>query len=114
MKNSKLYCCYSVPLRDYLIQNGQRYEICAKNPNSDILKYLEHCKSARCTKVICITTGKIFGSVTAAANFYNCKTPNIHKCCNGKYKSCGQLPDGTKLQWMYYDEYIKKLSVETK
>lgn len=73
----------------------------------DILKYLEHCKSARCTKVICITTGKTFDSITAAANFYNCKASNIHKCCNGKYKSCGQLPDGTKLQWIYYDEYIK-------
>lgn len=40
MKNSKLYCCYSVPLRDYLLENGQRYEICAKNPNSDILMWV--------------------------------------------------------------------------
>lgn len=40
MKNSKLYCCYSVPLRDYLISNGFRYEICAKNPNSDILMWV--------------------------------------------------------------------------
>jgi hypothetical protein len=40
MKNSKLYCCYSVPLRDYLIQHGIRYEICAKNPNSDILMWI--------------------------------------------------------------------------
>lgn len=40
LKNSKLYCCYSVPLRDYLIQNGLRYEICAKNPNSDILMWV--------------------------------------------------------------------------
>ena len=36
MKNSKLYCCYSVPLRNYLSENGIRYEIAAKNPNSDI------------------------------------------------------------------------------
>jgi len=40
MKNSKLYCCYSVPLRDYLMKNGLRYEICAKNPNSDILMWV--------------------------------------------------------------------------
>lgn len=40
MKNSRLYCCYSVPLRDYLLQNGIRYEICAKNPNSDILMWV--------------------------------------------------------------------------
>ena len=40
MKDSKLYCCYSVPLRNYIIQNGVHYEICAKNPNSDILMWI--------------------------------------------------------------------------
>jgi len=40
MKDSKLYCCYSVPLRDFLMSNGLRYEICAKNPNSDILMWV--------------------------------------------------------------------------
>ena len=39
MKNNKLYCCYSIPLRDYLIKNGIRYEICAKNPNTDNLMW---------------------------------------------------------------------------
>ena len=35
MKESKLYCCFSVPLRDYLTQNKIRYELCAVNPNSN-------------------------------------------------------------------------------
>lgn len=30
----RLYCCYSLPLRNYLIENGLRYKIVAKNPNS--------------------------------------------------------------------------------
>ena len=30
----RLYCCYSLPLRDFLIKNGLRYKIVAKNPNS--------------------------------------------------------------------------------
>ncbi len=30
----KLYCCYSVKLRDYLYQNGIKYALCALNPNS--------------------------------------------------------------------------------
>lgn len=30
----KLYCCYSVRLRDYLYQNGIKYTLCALNPNS--------------------------------------------------------------------------------
>lgn len=30
----ELYCCYSLPLRDYLYKNGTRYKLAALNPNS--------------------------------------------------------------------------------
>lgn len=30
----ELYCCYSLPLRNYLRDNGLRYKLCALNPNS--------------------------------------------------------------------------------
>lgn len=30
----RLYCCYSVGLRDFLYQHGVKYELCALNPNS--------------------------------------------------------------------------------
>ena len=33
----KLYCCYSLNLRNFLFENGLRYELAAKNPNSDKL-----------------------------------------------------------------------------
>lgn len=72
----------------------------------DINNYLKQCIPSKYRKVICITTGKIFDSVTDGAKYYNCIATNIHKCCNGKHKSCGQLLDGTKLQWKYYDEHI--------
>lgn len=29
-----LYCCYSLPLRNYLRNNGLLYKLCALNPNS--------------------------------------------------------------------------------
>lgn len=32
MKN--LYCCYSLNLRNFLYQNGVKYELCALNPNN--------------------------------------------------------------------------------
>ncbi|MDY6153409.1 MAG: hypothetical protein SPI06_08350 [Terrisporobacter sp.] len=35
MKNSKLYCCFSLPLREFLTEHNIRYEICAVNPNSN-------------------------------------------------------------------------------
>ena len=31
---NKLYSCYSVELRNYLISNGERYELVGLNPNS--------------------------------------------------------------------------------
>ena len=34
MKNNKLYCCFSVPQRDYLTENGIKYELCGLNPNT--------------------------------------------------------------------------------
>ena len=34
MKDKLLYCCYSVPQRDYLTNLGIRYEICGLNPNT--------------------------------------------------------------------------------
>ena len=35
--NVKLYCCYSLNLRNYLYENGLRYELAALNPNSKSL-----------------------------------------------------------------------------
>lgn len=57
--------------------------------------------------VICLTTGKIFYKVVDGANYYNVDCSGISKCCNGKVKSIGKLPDGTKLQWMYYECFLK-------
>lgn len=36
-KMDKLYCCYSLNLRNFLYRHGLRYELAAKNPNSDKL-----------------------------------------------------------------------------
>lgn len=35
--NVKLYCCYSLNLREFLYDNGMRYELAALNPNSKSL-----------------------------------------------------------------------------
>lgn len=32
--NVELYCCYSLPLRNFLYKNGLRYKLAALNPNS--------------------------------------------------------------------------------
>lgn len=40
MNNAKLYCCYSLPLRKYLYDNGVEYELAALNPNSKSLFWI--------------------------------------------------------------------------
>lgn len=40
MKNINLYCCYSLPLRNYLRDNGMKYELAALNPNSKQLFWI--------------------------------------------------------------------------
>ena len=55
-------------------------------------------------KVICLTTMKVFDSITNAGRFYNVDKSQISACCKGKLKSAGKLSDGTKLKWQYYKE----------
>ena len=61
----------------------------------------------RCKKIICLNNHKIFNSIMDASKFYKIDRGHISHCCNGKQKTAGKLPDGTKLKWMFYDEYLK-------
>ena len=72
--------------------------------NEEISDYLSPNKHFK--KVICLTTGKIFDSITYAMQYYKCGK-HIVDCCKGKRETCGKLQDGTKLSWMYYDDYLK-------
>jgi hypothetical protein len=35
MENSKLFPCYSIPLRDFLTSNGVRYELVGLHPKTN-------------------------------------------------------------------------------
>ena len=56
--------------------------------------------------VICVNTNKIFNSVMDASRYYSIQETGIRMCCKGKIKHSGKLQDGTKLFWMYYNEYL--------
>ena len=66
------------------------------------------------SKVICITTCKIFDCIKDAGNHYNVAYSNISNCCKGKRKSAGKLKDGTPLQWKYYYDNESKEYNESK
>lgn len=59
---------------------------------------------AKAVKVVCVTTGMVFDSIADGARFYGCSPRFIPACCRGERKSCGKLPDGTKLVWQYYED----------
>jgi hypothetical protein len=65
-------------------------------------------KHPKARKVICVTTNMIFPLMKDAANFYGMTKGNIIACCQGVSHYAGKLEDGTKLKWMYYDEYLNK------
>lgn len=59
--------------------------------------------------VICLTTQKIYKSITAAAKDIHISHASIQNCCHHKTLTSGQLLNGTKLKWMFLDEYYKIL-----
>lgn len=58
--------------------------------------------------VICLATLKIFFTITEAAAYYKCDKSGIGKCCKGRCKYSGKLPDGTPLVWMYLEDFLNK------
>lgn len=71
-------------------------------------------KNNKTKSVICLTTKKIFITMTEASEYYNVNKNQITKCClgfsygygkdKGKKFKCdhaGKLPDGTPLVWRY-------------
>ena len=63
-------------------------------------------KSKRARQVICLTTGKIFDSITQAAEYYGIESQatSISRCCRepDRQKCAGRF-NGQRLMWSYYD-----------
>lgn len=59
-------------------------------------------------EVYCITIDKKFDSICEAEEYFGMGKSNISSCCNGEREHAGKLKDGTKLKWMYYEDYIKE------
>lgn len=58
-----------------------------------------HPKSRR---VICVTTGKVFDTISEASDYYRTYRSDIAKCISGKLKSAGKNPlTGDGLKWEY-------------
>jgi len=63
----------------------------------------------RFKKVICLNTGEVFDLLKNASEYCGLNgSAHIIDCCKGKRKYSGKHPiTNQKLQWQYYDEYLK-------
>lgn len=61
---------------------------------------------SRYVKVYCITTNKIFESMTQAAKMYGTNRSGIKRCCEGIATYSGVF-EGKELHWKYYNDYLK-------
>lgn len=52
-------------------------------------------------KVVCLTTDKVFDTITEASKFYKVPASRIIEVCKGKKSYVGKLEDGSKLFWKY-------------
>ena len=106
IKLSKIFIpkyCYNITMGGDLGRHGveitQEYRDKFIGKNNPVSKY-----------VICVTTGKIFESISLAAQFYNITRTNISRSCkNGT--ACGSL-NGEKLYWAYYDNINKSYNFQ--
>lgn len=90
----------------YILLLYDEYLVTTKEQIDNLFKDINKKKVTRNHKIICVTTGEVFSSINDAVNKYNAK--NISAVCRGIRKSAGNI-NGTPLEWMYYEDYIKTL-----
>lgn len=83
------------------------YEEYSKMSEED-REYFGNYPLRRSKKVICLTTGAVFDQIKLTENYYGADAESVGCCCNHRYNYSGKLPNGTKLTWMFYDEYLKQ------
>ncbi len=65
------------------------------NPSNNCVNNLQwmrrrdNSRKGRSKKVICVETGQVFESITAAANYINRSPANVCNCLSGRTKTCG-------------------------
>ena len=57
-------------------------------------------------KIICLTTGEIFDSLSCAVKKYGVSQGNLSIACQNPNRTCGKTQNGTRLKWQYYDKYL--------
>lgn len=98
--------------------SGENHPLYGKGHTEESKKKMSESKqnkpNSKSKKVICLTTGKIFDFKKQGAKYYGLDDSSLNKHLKGINHYCGKLEDGTKLVWMFYDEYIEAVGTDGK
>ena len=62
---------------------------------------------SRCRKVYCTTLNMLFNGATEAQRILGVDRTSIRRCCVGEKQDTKGRTDDERLQWMYYEDYLK-------
>lgn len=83
---------------------GENHPMWGKSHSEETKEKLRRYKgknSSTAKATICLTTKRIFYTLTEGGIYYNIDNSSIAKCCKGKVKTAGKLSNGTPLVWRY-------------
>lgn len=67
----------------------------------------ESMNRSRCRKVYCTTLGILFNGATEAQRILGVDRTSIRRCCVGEKTDTKGRTDDERLQWLYYEDYLK-------
>lgn len=62
---------------------------------------------SRCRKVYCTTLNMLFNGATEAQRILGVDRTSIRRCCVGEKQDTKGRTDDERLQWLYYEDYLK-------
>lgn len=104
---------YSDEVNHKKARNGKDNGMYGKKHSEDAINKMSQSRkgkykgleSVRSKRIECITTGKIFNCMREAGEYYGIQSyTHISRVCSGELIYCGELSDGTKLEWRYAEE----------
>lgn len=94
------------------LKKCSKANLCDYDAYRECYGHVSNAIDATKVKVICLSTKEVFDSISLASKTYGVLTSHISQCCSGKRKTAGKLKDGTKLIWLYYEDYLTKTEEE--
>lgn len=128
-EDNKIYdSANSFAVENGLASSGAVYKVCDRNntlyntsnnkhlfwydeyinmSTEEILRIVNAPSNKKSKKVICLTTNKIYNSITEGAKKEQAGRTSIDRCCKNIYPYA-HTKDGRITKWMYYEDYIKQ------